>query len=195
MRIPKVKTKDLLTITDLSRDEVFNIFKLSSKLKRDMKKGKFRPCLKNRSLAMIFDKRSTRTRVSFETGIYQLGGNALFLNSDDIQINGIMIRTFAHENIEKLAEHATIPVINGLTDSFHPCQALADFFSVYEREKDLSGVKMTYIGDGNNVARSLAFTAADGVVEHAGLEARREQRQVLAGQVLHLERDGVGLPE
>ena len=177
MKIPRVKTKDLLTVTDLSRDEVFDLFKLSAKLKKDMKRGKYRQCLKNSSLAMIFDKRSTRTRVSFETGICQLGGNALFLNSDDIQIgrgetfedtacvlsryvNGIMIRTFAHENVERLAEHATIPVINGLTDSFHPCQALADFFSIYEREKDLSEVKMTYIGDGNNVAASLLLGAS-----------------------------------
>lgn len=172
MKIPKIRAKDLVTITDLSRDEVLNIFKFTSKLKDDFHKGKKHAYLKNKSLAMVFEKSSTRTRVSFEAGMYQLGGQALFLSSNDIQIgrgepfsdtakvlsryvDGIMIRTDDHNKVVELAREASIPVINGLSDSYHPCQALADVFTVYEREPSLSSMKIAYLGDGNNVANSL----------------------------------------
>ena len=133
--------------------------------------------LKGKTLGMIFEKSSTRTRVSFETGMFQLGGQALFLSSRDLQIgrgepvsdtakvlsqyvDAIMIRTFAHETVEELAEHATIPVINGLTDLHHPCQALADLLTILEVKGTLKGLKLAYIGDGNNVAHSLLIACA-----------------------------------
>ena len=172
MKIPIIRSKDLITITDLSRDEVLAVFKFTAKLKEDFHKGKRHTYLKNKSLAMVFEKSSTRTRVSFEAGIYQLGGRALFLSSNDIQIgrgetfpdtakvlsryvDGIMIRTDSHEKVVELAKEASIPVINGLTDSYHPCQALADLFTIYERTSNIDTVKVAYLGDGNNVANSL----------------------------------------
>lgn len=177
MKIPRISTDDFLTLADLSRDDIFRLFEYSAALKKEVKKGKFRKVLENRTLAMIFEKNSTRTRVSFETGMLQLGGHALFLSSNEIQLgrgetiadtarvlsrynDGIMIRTFAHSKVEELAKSADIPVINGLTDSYHPCQALADYFTIFEREKDISKVKLTYVGDGNNVANSLLMGAA-----------------------------------
>lgn len=177
MKNPHVKTRDLLTVMDLTPDEILSIFRFARKLKRDYKKGIHRNYMKNRSLAMIFEKSSTRTRVSFEAGMTQLGGHALFLSGADIQlgrgetvedtarvlsryVQGVMIRTFEHDKVENLARHAGIPVINGLTDSHHPCQALTDYFTIYERNRDIRPVKMTYIGDGNNVANSLIQTAA-----------------------------------
>jgi ornithine carbamoyltransferase len=177
VKIPTLKTKDLLTVSDLSRDEIIALFKFTAKLKSDLKKGKHRDYLKKKSLAMIFEKSSTRTRVSFETGVTQLGGHALFLSGAEIQIGRgetisdtakvlsryvdcIMIRTFAHSTVVELAEKSDIPVINGLSDTFHPCQALTDFFTIYERDNDLSKSKLTYIGDGNNMANSLIMTAA-----------------------------------
>ncbi len=177
MKIPKLRTKDLITVVDVTGKEVIQIFQLTSRLKKDARKGKYHSILNKKSLAMIFEKSSTRTRVSFETGITQLGGHALFLDGNDIQlkrgetivdtakvlsryVDGIMIRTFSHESVIELAKNATVPVINGLSDSFHPCQALTDFFTIYEREQDLSGVTLAYIGDGNNVANSLIQCAA-----------------------------------
>lgn len=178
MKFPKIKSKDLINITDFSKNEIIDIFRLASKLKTDHARGKcLKKYLRGKSLAMIFEKSSTRTRVSFETGMYQLGGNALFLNRSDIQIgrgetmadtakvlsryvDAIMIRTFAHESVIELAKNADIPVINGLSDSAHPCQALADFFSIYEREPDFSKVKLAYIGDSNNVSNSLLLGGA-----------------------------------
>jgi len=177
MKIPRIRAKDFLNVTDLTREETLQLFKFSAKLKADLKKGKTYDFLKKKSLAMIFEKNSTRTRVSFETGITQLGGHALFLSGNDIQIGRgetvqdtakvlsryvdcIMIRTFSQETIDEMAKNSAIPVINGLTDLFHPCQALTDFFTVYEREKNFSKIKFTYIGDGNNVANSLLLGAA-----------------------------------
>jgi len=177
MKIPQLNSNDFLTLADFSRKEIFDLFEFSAKLKRDVKKGKFSKILENKTLAMIFEKNSTRTRVSFETGMLQLGGHALFLSSSEIQLGrgetiadtarvlsryneGIMIRTFGHDKVEELAKWADIPVINGLSDSFHPCQALADYFTIYEREKDITSIKLTYIGDGNNVANSLLIGAA-----------------------------------
>ncbi|HPS57255.1 MAG TPA: ornithine carbamoyltransferase [Spirochaetota bacterium] len=177
MKVPVINTADLLTLSDITREEMVSLFEFSAKLKRGVQKGKFPALLKNKTLAMIFEKNSTRTRVSFETGMIQLGGHALFLSSSEIQLgrgetiadtarvlsrynDGIMIRTFAHSKVEELAKLADIPVINGLTDSFHPCQALADYFTIWERESDITKVKLAYIGDGNNVANSLLMGAS-----------------------------------
>ena len=160
--------RDFLAITDLTRDEVVRLFDLA----RRMKAGTFRETpLAGKTLAMIFAKSSTRTRVSFEVGAYQLGGQALFLSSRDIQIgrgepipdtarvlsryvDGIMIRTFDHAEVEQLAGHATVPVINGLTDLSHPCQVLADLFTVREALGGWEGKRIAWIGDGNNMANS-----------------------------------------
>jgi ornithine carbamoyltransferase len=177
VKIPKIGAKDLVTVGDLTRNEIMAIFRFTADLKKDAALGKHPDFLKKKSLAMIFEKSSTRTRVSFETGITQLGGHALFLDGNDIQlkrgetivdtarvlsryVDGIMIRTFSHDNVVELARSASIPVINGLSDEHHPCQALADFFTIYERENSFKGVSLAYVGDGNNVAHSLIQCAA-----------------------------------
>ena len=162
----------LLKLLDLSKDDILGILNLADQLKYELKHGIRHPLLAGKTLGMIFQKASTRTRVSFETGIYQLGGYGLFLSSHDLQIgrgepvedtarvlsrylDGIMIRTFAQEEVETLARIGSIPVINGLTDFCHPCQVLADLMTVREHKGTLEGLKMTYIGDGNNMANSL----------------------------------------
>jgi len=167
----------LLSIHHLSFDEVESILTLSEKLKKQQKEGVQHHMLKGKTLGMIFTKSSTRTRVSFEVGMYQLGGYPLFLSSNDIQlgrgetiydtaqvlsrhINGIMIRTFNQSDVEELAKYGNIPVINGLTDLLHPCQILADLFTVYEHKGTLKGLKMAYLGDGNNIANSLLHGCA-----------------------------------
>jgi len=177
MKIPKINSEDFISLEDISRDEMFRLFEYSKFLKDQVKKKKFDKILENKTLAMIFEKNSTRTRVSFETGMLQLGGHALFLSGNEIQLgrgetiadtarvlsrynDGIMIRTFGHDKVTELAKYADIPVINGLSDSHHPCQALSDYFTIFEREKDITDVKLTYIGDGNNVANSLLIGAA-----------------------------------
>src|SRR2546423_10053528 len=166
--------KDFIEIHDYSADEVREIFDIA----RDMKANpdKYRDALKGKTLAMIFEKSSTRTRVSFEVGMFQMGGHALFLSSRDIQIgrgepiydsakvlsryvDGIMARTFAHKTVTELAEYASVPVINGLTDLSHPVQAMTDYFTAWEKFGDLKGKKIAYIGDGNNMAHSLLFGA------------------------------------
>ncbi len=164
--------KDLLTVAELSAGEIEKILDLSASLKKMQKQGKVHQPLKGKSLGMIFEKSSTRTRVSFEVGMYQLGGQALFLSSNDLQLgrgeplsdtaktlsrylDGIMIRTFGQSIVEELARHAAIPVINGLTDLHHPCQALADLFTITEKRGKLKGLRFAYIGDGNNMAHSL----------------------------------------
>ena len=164
--------KDLLAISDLTLKDIEKILNRSAALKKLLKQGKSHQTLKGKSLGMIFEKSSTRTRVSFEVGMYHLGGQALFLSSNDLQIgrgesiadtartlsrylDGIMIRTFSQETVEELARYATIPVINGLTDLHHPCQALADLFTIQEKRKKLKGLRLAYVGDGNNVANSL----------------------------------------
>ena len=164
--------KDLLKLLDLTGEEILKILDTADQLKFSQKHGIPHDKLKGKTLAMIFEKNSTRTRVSFETGMYQLGGHALFLSSKESQIgrgepvedtarvllrycDGIMIRTFAQEEVETLAAHANIPVINGLTDFCHPCQVLADLMTVREHKAVLKGLKMCYIGDGNNMANSL----------------------------------------
>ena len=164
--------KHLLKLQDLTTEGITDILNLADQLKYEQKHGIPHNHLKGKTLGMIFEKASTRTRVSFETGMYQLGGYALFLSSSELQIgrgepvedtarvlsrylDGIMIRTFAQEEVEKLAEYGTIPIINGLTDYCHPCQVLADLMTVREYKNKLDGLKMCYIGDGNNMANSL----------------------------------------
>ncbi|MDD4688754.1 MAG: ornithine carbamoyltransferase [Eubacteriales bacterium] len=169
--------KHLLKISDLTREEFDGLMSLTAKLKKEQKSGIEHHILKGKTLGMIFTKSSTRTRVSFETGMYQLGGQALFLSSNDIQlgrgetiydtanvlssyIDGIMIRTFKQSDVEELAQYGQIPVINGLTDDHHPCQVLADMFTIIEHKGSLDGLKMAYIGDGNNMANSLMEVCA-----------------------------------
>ena len=164
--------KHLLKMLDMSQEEIIDILNLADQLKYELKHGIPHPMLKGKTLGMIFQKASTRTRVSFETGMYQLGGHALFLSADDLQIgrgepvedtarvlsryiDGIMIRTFAQKEVEDLAEYGSIPIINGLTDLSHPCQVLADLMTIREFKGSFDGLKMCYIGDGNNMANSL----------------------------------------
>jgi len=164
--------KDLLTIHDLTAAEIGTVLERSGWLKKALKDGVVHHPLRGKSLGMIFEKSSTRTRVSFEVGMYQLGGQALFLSPSDLQmgrgepvadtamtlsryLDGIMIRTFAHAMVEELARHAAVPVINGLTDLHHPCQALADLFTIQEHRGTLKGLRFCYVGDGNNMAHSL----------------------------------------
>jgi ornithine carbamoyltransferase len=172
-----LKGKDFLTLNDFSIEEIEYLLTLAGELKKKQLSGETYTPLYGKTLAMIFEKPSTRTRVSFEAGMTQLGGHALFLSSNDLQlgrgetiadtarvlsqyVDAIMIRTFAHSIIEELAEYATIPVINGLTDDDHPCQALADLLTIYEIKKTFKGLKLVYVGDGNNVAHALMIAAA-----------------------------------
>ncbi len=165
--------KELISIHDLSSQEIQNIFKLASELKAKPENS----LLKGKSLALIFEKPSTRTRVSFEVGMYQLGGNTIHLSPRAVQlgereaisdvartlsryVDGVMLRTFAHKNLIEYAKYSDVPVINGLSDLLHPCQALADIYTVLEKKQSLKGIKFAYIGDGNNVCNSLMFAAA-----------------------------------
>jgi ornithine carbamoyltransferase len=167
--------RHLISIHDLSAGEVAGLFRLAADVKANP--GQYATALAQKSLGMIFEKSSTRTRVSFEVGMVQMGGHALFLSSRDIQlgrgepisdtaqvlsryVDGIMARTFAHQTVVDLARYGSIPVINGLTDDLHPCQALADYFTLGEVFGDLRGRKLAYVGDGNNMAHSLMFGAA-----------------------------------
>jgi ornithine carbamoyltransferase len=164
--------KHLLKLGDLSPEQIMSILNLADQLKYERKHGIAHPVLAGKTLGMIFQKSSTRTRVSFETGMYQLGGNALFLSSRDLQIgrgepvkdtarvlsrylDGIMIRTFAQKEVEDLATYGSIPIINGLTDYAHPCQVLADLMTIRERKGSFKGLKLCFVGDGNNMANSL----------------------------------------
>jgi ornithine carbamoyltransferase len=173
----KLKTKNLLTLGELSPKEFVGLIDESIKLKKELKKGGNKPLLKNKTLTMIFQKPSTRTRVSFEIGMYQLGGHTVNLSSNDMQLsrgesiedtaktlsrysNCIMARVYDHKLLETLSEHASVPVINGLSDTFHPCQILADFMTIKEKKKKLKGLKIAWIGDGNNVCNSMVFGAA-----------------------------------
>ena len=164
--------KDLLKLLDLTGEEISHILDVADQMKYNQKHGIKHDYLQGKTLAMIFEKNSTRTRVSFETGMFQLGGHALFLSGKESQIgrgepiedtarvlsrycDGIMIRTFGQQEVEKLAQYASIPVINGLTDFAHPCQVLADLMTVREHKAKLAGLKLCFIGDGNNMANSL----------------------------------------
>jgi len=167
-----MKGKSLVSINDLSLEEIYQIFDVSKTLKEKQLTGEQHRLLEGKTLGMIFSKRSTRTRVSFEVGIYQLGGIGLYFGPNDLQLgksenisdtakvlsrylNGIMIRTFDHQDVVDLASYASIPIINGLTDLLHPCQVLADLFTILEKKNSLRGLKLAYIGDGNNMAHSL----------------------------------------
>ncbi|MEI6092604.1 MAG: ornithine carbamoyltransferase [bacterium] len=171
------KLRSLVTDKDFTKQEILSIFDRAKKVKAEVKSGKFIPYLAGKTLGMIFEKSSTRTRVSFEVGMYQLGGTALFLSSKDIQLGRgeniedtarvlsryldiIMARTFEHSKVEDLAKHGNIPIINGLTDLLHPCQALTDYYTAYEKGKKLEGLNFVYLGDGNNMAHSLMLTGA-----------------------------------
>lgn len=166
--------KHLISLHDLTGKQVSDLLSLAEKLKKEQKAGIPHPLLAGKTLGMIFTKSSTRTRVSFEVGMYQLGGHALYLNGNDIQlgrgesiydtanvlsrfVDGILIRTYAHQDVLDLAKYGQVPVINGLTDYLHPCQVLADLLTVYECKHTLKGLKFAYVGDGNNMANSLLY--------------------------------------
>ncbi len=172
-----LKGKDLLSLHEITTEDLYAILDLAADLKAKQKAGIEHHLLKGKTLGMIFEKSSTRTRVSFETGMYQLGGQALFLSKNDLQIgrgepirdtarvlsrylDGIMIRTFKHSTLEELAEYASVPVINALTDLLHPCQVLADLLTIKEHIGQYRGKKLAYIGDGNNMAHSLLYGCA-----------------------------------
>jgi len=206
--------KDLLSEYDLERADYESIFEGAHRLKRLLREGKDHTSLKGKTLGMIFDKSSTRTRISFEVGMFQLGGIALFLNSRDTQLgrgeiiadtarimsrylNGIMIRTFSQESVDEFARYATIPVINGLTDLLHPCQLLSDLFTIIEKRGGYEGLKVAYVGDGNNMANSWINAAAklpfhldlacpDGYDPDAVI-LKRGTAEAPAGVVLHRE--------
>ena len=169
--------KHFISIHDITTEEFHALLDLAIRLKKETKAGIAHPILKGKSLGMIFTKSSTRTRISFEVGMYQLGGHPLYLNANDMQlgrgesiydtanvmsrfVDGIMIRTFAHQDVLDLAKYGTVPVINALTDDLHPCQAMADLMTVYEHKGKLEGLKLAYVGDGNNVAHSLLYACA-----------------------------------
>ncbi len=167
-----MKGKSLISINDLSLEEIWQIFELSASLKLKQQSNEPHTLLRGKTLGMIFAKPSTRTRVSFEVGTYQLGGTALYLGPNDLQLkreetiadtakvlsrylDGILIRTFAHQDAIDFARYGSIPVINGLTNLLHPCQVLCDLFTIYEKKRTLQGLKLAYVGDGNNVCHSL----------------------------------------
>ncbi len=169
--------KDILSIADLSTNEIDVILMLAEKLKHEQKRGKSRPFLQGKTLGMIFQKPSTRTRVSFEVGMYQLGGDAVYLGANDIQLSRgetiedtaktlslyldcIMARVYNHKDIQTLARYASVPVINGLSDSFHPCQILADLMTIQEHKKKLRGLQLAWLGDGDNVCNDLMLGCA-----------------------------------
>jgi ornithine carbamoyltransferase len=208
-----LSNKDLLTIGDLQAEELASILKLSATLKKAHKAGKERPLLRGKSLGMLFQKPSTRTRVSFEVGMYQLGGDAVYLSTNDIQLSRgesiedtaktlslyldcIMARVYDHTDVQKLASYASIPVINGLSDMFHPCQILADLLTVQERKKKLRGVRLAWLGDGDNVCNDLligcaktgmhmtaacprGYSPLDDVVDIAKSEARKTGSEIM----------------
>lgn len=205
--------KHFISIHDITTEEFHALLDLAIRLKKETKAGIAHPILKGKSLGMIFTKSSTRTRISFEVGMYQLGGHPLYLNANDMQlgrgesiydtanvmsrfVDGIMIRTFAHQDVLDLAKYGTVPVINALTDYLHPCQAMADLMTVYEHKGKLEGLKLAYVGDGNNVAHSLlyacakagmhmsvatpkGYACADEVVENAKADAKETGSQIL----------------
>ncbi|HYK75046.1 MAG TPA: ornithine carbamoyltransferase, partial [Pseudoneobacillus sp.] len=174
-----LKGKSFLSLSEFQSGELLYLLDVAMELKKLQKQGKPHPYLNGKVLGMIFEKSSTRTRVSFEVGMLQLGGHAIFLSSKDIQlgrgesisdtakvlsryVDGMMIRTFAHESVKELAENATVPVINGLTDLHHPTQVMADLLTILEHKGKLAGLKMCYIGDGNN---NMAHSLMEGAVK------------------------------
>lgn len=212
-----LRGRDFLTVQDFTKEELGEILNVALQLKQEQKSGKQHHLLGGKTLGMIFQKASTRTRVSFEVGMYQLGGYALFLSAADLQIgrgepvkdtarvlsrylDGIMIRTFDHGEVEELAAYADIPVINGLTDLLHPCQAMADLLTVLEHKGKLSGLKLAYVGDGNNVAHSLllactkmgmdvAVASPKGYEVQAGIVAKARDNASQSGANVFLTED------
>lgn len=212
-----LRGRDFLGLGDYKPEEIKYLIDLAIELKRKQKNGEVYQPLKGKTLGMIFEKSSTRTRVSFEVGMYQLGGHALFLSKNDLQIgrgepiydtaqvmsrylDGIMIRTYAHRTVIDLARGATIPVINGLTDLSHPCQALADYQTIYEHKGKLEGLKMAYIGDGNNMVHSLVMGAAklgmhisvaspEGYDPDESMIAQAKEIAASTGSIIQLVRD------
>lgn len=171
------RKRDFLSLDDLTAPELGDLFARTAQLKRELKEGKPHATLAGKVLGMVFEKPSTRTRVSFEVGMFQLGGKALFLSARDLQlgrgepisdsarvfsryVDGLMVRTFAHDNVATMARHASIPVINGLSDALHPCQLLADMFTFQEHRGSLGGKRVAWIGDGNNMANTWIQAAA-----------------------------------
>ncbi|MEM2141235.1 ornithine carbamoyltransferase [Nitrososphaera sp.] len=169
--------RDLLSMQDLSSQDIDRIMSLATKLKKEHKAGRGRPLLRGKTLGMIFQKPSTRTRVSFEVGMYQMGGDAVYLSATDIQLargetiedtaktlsgylDCLMARVYDHTDVQKLATYARIPVINGLSDAFHPCQILADLLTIKEHKKKLKGLKLAWLGDGDNVCNDLLLGCA-----------------------------------
>ncbi|NDB32403.1 MAG: ornithine carbamoyltransferase [Nitrososphaeria archaeon] len=167
-----IKAKDVLTLDELDKKELTQTIDLAIKLKKELNKGITKPLLKNKTLAMIFQKPSTRTRISFETGMFQLGGHAINMSAQDLQLSRgesiedtaktlsryvdvVMARVYDHSTIQSLAENASIPVVNGLSNSYHPCQILADLMTIKEKKGRLDGLKLAWIGDGNNVCNSM----------------------------------------
>ncbi|MCC7573595.1 MAG: ornithine carbamoyltransferase [Candidatus Methanofastidiosum sp.] len=175
--VVNMKGKHLASLHDLTKEEIWQILKTAETLKIKQKTGERHELLYGKTLAMIFQKPSTRTRVSFEVGMKQLGGHALYLSSTDLQLgrgetvgdtgavlarycDGIMARVFSHDNIIELCKHSTVPVINGLSDLLHPCQCLADLETILEKKQEFKGLKLAFVGDGNNVCHSLMFGSA-----------------------------------
>ena len=169
--------RDLISIRDFTREEIEALFSLATDLKRRLKRGKSHPRLSGKTLALIFEKPSLRTRVSFEVAMTHLGGHAIYLAPQDIRlgaretvedgarnlsrwVDGIVARTFEHAQVERLAQYTTVPVINGLTDLLHPCQVLCDLFTLHEKREKLKGLRVAFIGDGNNVCNSWLYGAA-----------------------------------
>lgn len=202
-----------MSLKDLEREEILSLLELSKDLKRDWTDGKSTDLLKGKTLAMIFQKPSTRTRISFETGMLQLGGNAIYLNSNDLQLSRgesiedtartlslyvdcIVARVYAHSDIEKLASFSSVPVINGLSNAFHPCQILADLLTIQEQKRSFKGLKIAWVGDGNNVCNDLVvgcskiglnisiacpsgFEPSDGVLEVARKQAEKQSVEIV----------------
>jgi len=210
----KLKTKDLLTLEELNNNELSHIIDFGIKLKKELKNGKTKPILKNKTLAMIFQKPSTRTRVSFETGMFQLGGHALNLSSNELQLSRgesiedtartlsrytdiIMARVYDHKMIEILSKNSTVPVINGLSNSFHPCQTLADLMTIKEKKKKLQGLKIAWIGDGNNVCNSLIYGCSkSGInISIATPKGFEPDRQVIKKSKMNIEIETITNPE
>lgn len=202
--------KDFISIKDLNLPQVQGIFALAGQLKKD--KAKFGKTLSGKTLALIFQKPSNRTRVSFEVGMYQLGGHSIYLGPDEINlgvresikdvaktisryVDGIVLRTFEHKNVLEMAKYSIVPVINGLSDLLHPCQALADVYTIREKLKNIKGITLAYIGDGNNVCNSLLYACAKvGINMNIGTpkgyepdkEALKEAREIARNSSLNL---------
>ncbi len=215
--VSNMRGRDFLTVHDFSKEELYEILRFALQLKQEKKAGLEHRLLLGKTLGMIFQKASTRTRVSFEVGMFQLGGYALFLSATDLQIgrgepvkdtarvlsrylDGIMIRTFEHSEAEELAAFADIPVINGLTDLLHPCQAMADLMTILEQKGKLAGLKLAYLGDGNNVAHSLllacskmglnvAVASPKGYEMQATIVAKAKESAVASGASITLTTD------